>query len=137
VEERAHEPGGANSRPNGGTSEKMPTLPVAAKGRAESERDRAMITPQEAATGILAALSEYDSAIEQLRTDSRRPSSRFNLHYQEEDPAAILPYLSVLKRLTEILQLRASAELALGRNEEAFTDVKLCSTSPTPCAEPT
>ena len=76
--------------------------------------------------GILAVLSECDSVIEQLRADSRRPFSRFNLRYQEENPAAILlPHLSVLKHLTELLQLRAFAELVLGRTEEAFNDVKL------------
>ena len=75
---------------------------------------------------VLAALSECDTLIEELRTDSKRPYSRFNIRYNEDNPAAILlPHLAVLKHLCQIVQLRASAELVLGRTEEAFAEVNL------------
>jgi len=79
-----------------------------------------------ASSEVLAHLSEYNSVIEQIRADSGKPFSRFDIRYQEANPAAILlPHLSVLKRLTQVIQLRAFAELILGRNQEAFDDVKL------------
>jgi hypothetical protein len=84
------------------------------------------VNNQEAAMAVLAALSECDTLIEELRVDSKRPYSRFNIRYNEDNPAAILlPHLAVLKHLCQIVQLRASAELALGRIEEAFADVNL------------
>jgi len=61
-----------------------------------------------------------------LRAASQRPYSRFNLQYQEENPAAILlPHLARLKYLCQILQLRASAELALDRTADAHADLLL------------
>jgi len=84
------------------------------------------LTFQEAATRLLAELSESDSAIQQLRADSRRSYSRFNIRYNEENPAGILlPHLAVLNHFSHILQLRSSAELALGQTLEAFDDVYL------------
>jgi hypothetical protein len=81
---------------------------------------------KEAATVILASLSECEPVLKQIRDDSQRPFSRFNIRYHEKNPAGILlPHLAVLKHLTEILQLRLSAELALGRTEDAFNDLRL------------
>jgi hypothetical protein len=63
---------------------------------------------------------------EELRSAIRRPHSRFKLNYANPTPWAILlPHLAVLKHLSQVLQLRASAELALGRTDEAFNDVML------------
>ena len=84
------------------------------------------VPTQDAAMAVLAGLSECDMVIEELRADSQRPYARFNIRYTEDDPAAILlPHLAVLKHLCQIVQLRASAELALGRTDEAFADVNL------------
>lgn len=84
------------------------------------------VTAPEAATTILEALSECDPIFDELRGASRLKYSRFDLNYQEENPAAILlPHLAVLKHFCEVLQLKASAELALGRTEKAFDDVQL------------
>jgi hypothetical protein len=84
------------------------------------------ISTEAAVKAVLEKLSDYNPVIEQLRSDSSRPFSRFNVHYEEQNPAGILlPHLSSLQRLTEILQLRAFAQLVSGRTEEAFADVKL------------
>ncbi len=80
----------------------------------------------QAAAGMLAALSVSEPALDELRSSSTRPHSRFNIHYEQEDPAAILlPHLAFLKQLCQVLRLRAQAELALGKTEPAFEDLRL------------
>jgi hypothetical protein len=88
--------------------------------------DAAAKALQEAAAGVLAGLSEGDPVIEEIRAASRRRYSRFEIHYEEDCPASILlPHLSVLRHFCQVLQLRASAELALERTEEAASDINL------------
>src|SRR5262249_23636549 len=83
-------------------------------------------TVQQAAEGVLAELSENEPVLDEIRAASQRPYCRFAIRYQEENPAAILlPHLAVLKHLSQVLQLRASAELVLGRADAAFQDVNL------------
>ena len=83
-------------------------------------------TVHEAALGVLAMLSEADPVFEELQAASNLPFSRFNLHYEGENPAAILlPHLSVMKRLTQVLALRACASLAARQTNQAFEDTKL------------
>lgn len=80
----------------------------------------------ESAAAVLNALADFSPALDQLRAASQRPYSRFNLQYQEENPATILlPHLARLKYLCQILQLRASAELALDRTDDAQADLLL------------
>jgi len=82
--------------------------------------------PQSPAADVLLALSRYDSAIEDLRLASQRPYSRFPLNYDYEPPSAILlPQLAMLKRCTQVLQLRATAELQNNQAEKALADVNL------------
>ena len=82
--------------------------------------------PQSPAAAVLLALSKYASAIEELRQASRLPYSRFPLNYNSEDPAVILlPHLADLKGCSQVLQLRAIAELQDGQSEKALDDVKL------------
>jgi hypothetical protein len=82
--------------------------------------------PQSSAQDILLALSKYNSTVEELRQASQLPYSRFPLDYDDEDPAEILlPHLATLKRCSQILRLRALAELADGQNKKALDDVKL------------
>jgi hypothetical protein len=89
-----------------------------------------------AASTVLAALSESDPFFDELRIASHRPHSRFNLDYNSSDPASILlPHLSVLKHLSQVLQLRASAELALRRTEDAANDLDLMFTLADACRE--
>ena len=79
-----------------------------------------------AASNVLAGLSEADPVFEKLREASRRPYSRFDLPYLQDDPAAILlPHLAALKHLCQVLQLRASAEVALGQTDKAAEDIGL------------
>lgn len=80
----------------------------------------------EAATEVLRILKNYEPELDEIKTASHRPFARFNVSYNDENPAGILlPHLSVLKRLSLIFALRASAELALGKANEAFDDVQM------------
>jgi hypothetical protein len=82
--------------------------------------------PQTPAQDVLLALSKFDPVIEQLRRDSAKPYSRFPLQYDDENKGAILlPHLAAEKRIAQVLQLRAVAELQNGESEKAFDDVKL------------
>jgi hypothetical protein len=82
--------------------------------------------PQSPAEDVLLALSKYDPAIEELREASRLSYSRFPLEYDKDDLAAILlPHLAKLKRCSQVLQLRAIAELQNGQTEKALADVTL------------
>ncbi len=90
------------------------------------EPDTNSFTIAEAAAGVLAELSDCEPLIEELGEASVRPHVRFNLHYDEENPAGILlPHLSVMKQLCQLAQLISSAELALGRTEPAFNHLNL------------
>ncbi|MGD0253320.1 MAG: hypothetical protein ABSC01_11555, partial [Verrucomicrobiota bacterium] len=54
------------------------------------------------------------------------PYSRFPLNYDNEPPAAILlPHLATLKKCSQVLQLRAVAELQNEQSDLALADVKL------------
>lgn len=79
-----------------------------------------------AAAAILEALSDSAPELEELRQASQRPHSRFNIYYQEENPAAILlPHLAPIKQYCRILQLRTSAELGLRQADQALDDLRL------------
>jgi hypothetical protein len=83
--------------------------------------------PQTPAKDVLFALSKFDSAIEELRQASQRPYASVPLNYEDGfgSASSLLPVLAELKRCTQVLQLRAVAELADGQSEKAFDDVKL------------
>ena len=83
--------------------------------------------PQTPAKDVLLALSKFDSAVEDLRRASQRPYSNVPLNYEEgfSTGGTLLPYLAALKRCTQLLQMRAVAELADGQNAKALDDVKL------------
>jgi hypothetical protein len=107
----------------GGRQNGLLSPAFSSKGRKAEAATKAL---QEAAAGVLAGLSEGDPVIEEIRAASRRRYSRFEIRYDEDNPAGILlPHLGALKHLCQILQLRASAELALGRREEAASDINL------------
>jgi hypothetical protein len=82
--------------------------------------------PQTPARDVLLALSKWDSAVEELRQASHRPYSNLPLNYEEGFNAAgtLLPFLAELKRCSQVLKLRASAELADGQSEKALNDAK-------------
>jgi len=84
--------------------------------------------PQTPAKDVLLALSKYDSAIEELRQASHRPYANVPVPYEEglsASASTLLPYLATLKRCTQVLQLRACAELADGQSQNALEDVRL------------
>ena len=84
------------------------------------------VTVHEAAAGVLAKLAEAEPVYAELQAASKLPCSRFNIHYDDENPATILlPHLAVVKNLTQVLGLRACAELALGQTDQAFEDTEL------------
>ena len=82
---------------------------------------------QSPAKDVLFALSKFDSAIEELRQASQRPYANVPLNYEEgfNSASTLLPILAELKRCTQVLHLRAVAELADGQSAKAQDDVKL------------
>jgi len=83
--------------------------------------------PQTPAADVLFALSKFDLAVEELRQASQRPYADIPLNYEDgfNSVSSLLPILAELKRCTQVLQLRAVAELADGQNAKALDDVKL------------
>ena len=78
------------------------------------------------AQDVLQVLGKFDTTVEELRTAALLPETRFPLNYDNENPAAILlPHLAALKRSSQVLQLRAIAELQNGESEKALADIKL------------
>jgi hypothetical protein len=83
-------------------------------------------SPQTPAQDVLLALSKYNPTIEALRQASRRPYARFPLNYNAQPPAYILlAHLAVLRRCTQVLELRAFAELQNNESNQALADVNL------------
>ncbi|MGD0086898.1 MAG: hypothetical protein ABSC24_07185, partial [Verrucomicrobiota bacterium] len=79
-----------------------------------------------AAPAVLAGLTTSETSLAALRAASDRPYSRFPVVYDLDNPWGILlPHLGNVKRVVQRLQLRACAELAAGRTDDAFADVKL------------
>jgi tetratricopeptide (TPR) repeat protein len=87
------------------------------------------VTPQTQtpAADVLFALSKFDSAVEELREASQRPYASVPLNYEDgfDSVSSLLPVLAELKRCSQVLQLRAAAELADGQSGKALEDVKL------------
>ena len=83
--------------------------------------------PQTPAKDVLFALSKFDAAVEELRQASQRPYANVPLPYEDgfNSTSTLLPILAELKRCSQLLQLRAVAELADGQNAKALDDVKL------------
>jgi hypothetical protein len=79
-----------------------------------------------AAPAVLAGLVSSESELTPLRAASDRPYVRYPVVYDMDNPWGILlPHLGNIKRNTQRLQLRACAELAAGRSDDALADVKL------------
>lgn len=101
-------------------------VPVLYPGRAFTDEFPVAPQPQTPAQDVLLALSKYDSAIEELRVAGLRPYSRFPLYSNVDHPFdTLLPHLADLKRCTQVLELRAVAELQNNESEKALADVKL------------
>jgi len=83
--------------------------------------------PQTPAQDVLLALSKYDPAIEELRTASKLPYSRFPVFSDADHPFfdTLLPHLNIFKRCVQVLKLRSIAELQNGQSDKALEDIKL------------
>ena len=83
-------------------------------------------TRAEAAAVVLQALTNYNPILEELRSASQRPYARFNVRYDGEfAPSILLPHLAVMKNAAFLFQLRACAELALDRTDQAGSDTRM------------
>jgi hypothetical protein len=93
-------------------------------GHSVAEQGR---TPQEradAAVAVLEHLKVYQPALDELRAASKRPHVRYPINYKLDDPFSILlPHLARIKGIVQELKWQASAELAIGRVDDAFADV--------------
>ena len=76
--------------------------------------------PQSPAADVLLALSKYDSAIEELRQASQLPYSRFplELRYGRSVRRFCCRILAAMKGCSQVLQLRAIAELQNGQKRK-------------------
>jgi hypothetical protein len=82
--------------------------------------------PQTSAQDVLLALSKYNPAVEELRQASQRPYAQFPVYSNPDRPFdTLLPHLAMLKRVTQLLQLRAIAELQDNQSQAALDDIKL------------
>ena len=79
-----------------------------------------------AAPAVLAGLETNDTVFTELRDASQRPYSRYPVVYDLDNPWGILLFhLGNAKKVCQRLQLKACAELAAGRSDDALADVKL------------
>jgi len=96
-----------------------------------AKRDKERLVPatfvsKEVADRVLAGLVDLEAVLNELHDASKRPKSRFNLRYEEDNPAGVLlPHLSKLKSLCQVLEIRACAELAISRSDAALQDIRL------------
>ncbi|HVV01112.1 MAG TPA: hypothetical protein VHH88_07090 [Verrucomicrobiae bacterium] len=76
---------------------------------------------------ILTALGKFGPEIKELReAAATRPYSRFPIHYDTQPPWSILlPHLSSIKRLSQMMCIHAVAELDAGQSAEALIDLKV------------
>ena len=81
--------------------------------------------PGAPAEDVLVALKKYDSIWDELKSAThQRPQMRFPLHYHELF-GCLLPHLSHIKSLHQYAKLRATAELASGRHQEATASIQM------------
>ena len=83
--------------------------------------------PQSPAEDVLLALTRYDLILDELaQAAAARPLTRFPANWTLAQPAMItLPHYNALRCLTSTLRLRVAANLALGRNDAAMSDLAL------------
>lgn len=79
-----------------------------------------------AAPAVLEGLKSSEAVFAELRAASQRPSSRYPVTYDLENPWGILlPHLAMIKGTCQRLLLKACADLAIDQSEPALEDVKL------------
>jgi hypothetical protein len=72
---------------------------------------------------VLAALGPFEGDLREISAAVRRPYSRFPLQL-EQGFACVLPHLGPLRKIEQLYELRACAELRQGQAEEAAADVE-------------
>jgi hypothetical protein len=111
------------------TSQRMTDLKgwaAALTGKTNQAPAAPSLTRAEAAAEVLRGLEKYNPVVDELRSASQRPYARFNIRYEEDfAPAILLPHLACLKSAAVLFQVRASAELALDRTDQAWSDTKM------------
>ncbi len=81
---------------------------------------------QTAAPAVLRGLATNDAIFAELRAASSRPHSVYPVYYDLNNPWGILlPHLAKVKGTCARLQLKACAELALGKTDAALDDILL------------
>jgi hypothetical protein len=79
-----------------------------------------------AAPVVLELFRDDESKFAELRETGRRPKSVYPVVYDLDNPWGILlPHLHEIKGSCSRLQLKACAELALGKTDEALADIQL------------
>jgi len=114
-------------------------LKAKSPGNNTNDLDKAAAQDRKAvASAVLSELGPFRPILDELREASQRPSSRFNIRYDETNPWEILlPHLAVINGASRALQVRASAELIEGNTQAASEDVDLiCRLSGTIKEEP-
>jgi hypothetical protein len=80
----------------------------------------------QAVPAVLEGLKTNEALFAELRLASQRPYSRYPVNYDRENVWEIkLPHLAMIKGICQRLGLKACAELAGGRSEQALEDVRL------------
>lgn len=79
------------------------------------------------AEDVLFGLSQFDSALEELRQAAARPTARMPLDFDKgfDNVGQLLPWLAQTKRCGQFLNLRIRAELEAGLADKALADIKL------------
>jgi hypothetical protein len=115
-----------NATSSGKPNERKFTDLAAMRVQTSSIREIGPDERPKAARELLAALKTYEPALAELRAARSRPRSRYNIYYDLENPWGIhLPHLLVIKRVSQLLSVKACAELAAGNTEGAMEDVRL------------
>jgi hypothetical protein len=88
--------------------------------------ERDLQSRAKAAPAVLEGLKSSDATLDELRTASQRPYTRYPVVYDLDNPwGVLLPHLAKIKGACQRLELKACAELADGQSEKALEDVKL------------
>ncbi|MDA1277297.1 MAG: hypothetical protein O2960_25090 [Verrucomicrobia bacterium] len=94
--------------------------------RNSSDASAPLNDPGDIAAAISKVLSDCEPVIDELRAASQRPMSRFPVRYDQSNPAGILlPHLALVKRVCQVLKIRALSEMVSGDTEAAFRDLLL------------
>jgi len=88
-----------------------------------------VMDPVQAASIVLDNLKPCEPTLAELQSACARPSSRFNIPYEEWDnrrvQSAVMMHLAVFKQLYQILSLHAESEMVLGRTGPALDDINV------------